>query len=76
MYQPLKNPPTWRDRLLVHLLGTMVAVVVVFFGIFVALSLFIDELIPSRSMDKVPWPVIVLVGVFLGPGGTLRVRII
>lgn len=71
VYQPLRNPPNWRDRLLVHPLDTTVAVVAVFFGVLVALSLFVDEFIPSQSMDKMPWPVVVLVGAFLGAGGLL-----
>lgn len=71
VYQPLRNPPNWRDRLLVHPLDTTVAVVAVFFGVLVALSLFVPEFIPSKSMDKMPWPVIVLVSGFLGSGGLL-----
>ncbi|MGP5071654.1 hypothetical protein ACTXI0_04520 [Arthrobacter rhombi] len=57
--------------MLVHPLDTTVAVVAVFFGVLVALSLFVPEFIPSKSMDKMPWPVIVLVSGFLGTGGLL-----
>lgn len=69
VYQPLRNPPTWRDRLLVHPLDTTVAVVSVIFGVLVALSLILPDFIPSKSMDKMPWPIVVLVAGFLGLGG-------
>ena len=51
--------------------ATTVTLVAVFFGVLVALSLFVPEFIPSKSMDKMPWPVIVLVSGFLGSGGLL-----
>lgn len=71
VYQPLSNPPNWRDRLLVHPMDTTVAFLAVFFGALVALSLFLPEFAPSESMDKMPWPITVLVGGFLGSGGLM-----
>lgn len=69
VYKPLRNPPNWWDRLLVHPMDTTAAVVAVFFGALVALSLVLPEFIPSKSMDKMPWPVVILVSGFLGTGG-------
>lgn len=71
VYQPLRNPPTWRDRLLAHPLDTTVAVVAVLFGVLVGVSLFLPNFIPSSSMDKMPPLIVLLVGGFLGLGGCL-----
>ncbi|UTM47040.1 hypothetical protein [Glutamicibacter mysorens] len=71
VFQPSRNPPRWWDRLLVHPLDMTVAVVAVIFGLLVIASLFIPEFIPSKSMDKMPDPVIILVSGFLGTGGVL-----
>lgn len=73
VYQPLRNPPTWRDRLLVHPMDTTVGVVSIFFGVLVALSLVWPEFTPSKSMDRMPWSVVILVGGFLGTGGAMAV---
>lgn len=54
VYQPVRNPPSWRDRLLVHPMDTTVAVVAVLFGVLVALSLVVPEFIPSQAMDTMP----------------------
>ncbi|ALQ32152.1 hypothetical protein AA310_00220 [Arthrobacter sp. YC-RL1] len=48
-----------------------VAVVAVLFGVLVVLSLFVPEFIPSKSMDKMPWPIVILVSGFLGTGGMM-----
>lgn len=69
VYKPMRNPPNWWDRMLVHPMDTTVAVVAVLFGLLVALSLVVPEFIPSKAMDKMPWPVVVLVAGFLGVGG-------
>lgn len=71
VYHPVRNPPRWWDRLLVHPLDTTVAVVAVIFGLIVILSLFLPDFTPSKSMDKMPGPIIVLVSGFLGTGGLL-----
>ena len=69
VYQPQRNPPTWGDRLMVHPLDSAAAFIALLFGVFVALSLLVPEFIPSKSMDKMPWPVVVLVSGLLGTGG-------
>ncbi|WP_315913570.1 hypothetical protein [Arthrobacter sp. lap29] len=71
VYQPLRNPPSWRDRLLVHPMDTTVALVAIVFAVLVALSILVPEFIPSKSMDKMPWAVVILVSGFLGTGGLL-----
>lgn len=71
VFQPTRNPPRWWDRLLVHPLDTTVAAVAVLFGVLVVLSLIVPDFIPSKSMDKMPWPIVVLVSGFLGTGGLL-----
>lgn len=71
VYQPLRNPPSWRDRLLVHPMDTAVASIAVCFGLLVAMSLLLPDFIPSKSMDKMPWAVVLLVSGFLGTGGLL-----
>lgn len=71
VYHPTRNPPSWWDRILVHPLDTTVAIVSVLFGVLVAFSLVFPEFTPSKSMDKMPWPVVILVSGFLGTGGLL-----
>ena len=71
VFQPTRNPPRWWDRLLVHPLDTTVAAVAVLFGALVILSLILPDFIPSKSMDKMPWPIVILVSGFLGTGGIL-----
>lgn len=73
VYQPSRNPPRWGDRLMVHPLDSTAAFIALLFGAFVALSLLVPEFIPSKSMDKMPWPVVVLVSGFLGAGGAVAV---
>lgn len=41
------------------------------FGVLVVLSLIVPDFIPSKSMDKMPWPIVILVSGFLGAGGLL-----
>lgn len=71
VYQPHRNPPTWWDRLMVHPFDSTAAFIALLFGAFVALSLLVPEFVPSKSMDKMPWPVVVLVSGFLGTGGAV-----
>lgn len=71
VYRPLRNPPTWRDRLLVHPLDTTVAFIALVFAVLVLLSIIVPDFIPSKSMDRMPWPVVILVSGFLGTGGGL-----
>lgn len=71
VYQPSRNPPTWRDRLLVHPTDTTVALIAILFGVLVVLPLFFPDFTPSKSMDKMPWQIVVLVSGFLGTGGVL-----
>ncbi|MDJ0321818.1 hypothetical protein [Pseudarthrobacter sp. PS3-L1] len=72
VYKPLRNPPSWWDRMMVHPMDTVVAAVAVMFGVLVALSLLTPlGFIPSKSMDKMPWAIVVLVSGFLGTGGLL-----
>ena len=73
VYQPSRNPPRWGDRLMVHPLDSTAAFIALLFGAFVALSLLVPEFIPSKSMDRMPWPVVVLVSGFLGTGGAVAV---
>lgn len=71
VFQPIRNPPRWWDRLLVHPLDTTVAVIAVLFGVLVVLSLVAPDYVPSKSMDRMPWPVVILVSGFLGTGGVM-----
>lgn len=71
VYQPKHSPPTWVDRLLVHPMETTVIAASVFFGSIVALSMFVSEFVPSASMDKMPFIVVMLVAIFLIAGGVL-----
>lgn len=71
VYQPLRNPPSWWDRVLVHPMEMTVAFMAIAFGAFVALSLITPDFIPSKSMDRMPWPVVVLTSGFIGTGGAL-----
>ena len=71
VFQPSRNPPRWWDRLLVHPLDTTVAVIAVLFGVLMVLSLIAPEYTPSKSMDRMPWPVAILVSGFLGTGGVM-----
>lgn len=71
VFQPVRNPPRWWERLLVHPLDMTVAAVAVLFGALVILSLIVPDFIPSKSMDKMPWPIVILVSGFLGSGGIL-----
>jgi len=48
-----------------------VASVAVLFGALVILSLIVPDFIPSKSMDTMPWPIVILVSGFLGSGGIL-----
>jgi len=43
------------------------------FGVLMLTSIFIPEFTPSKSMDKMPWPIIALISGFLGSGGLLAV---
>lgn len=71
VYHPEHNPPTWRDRLLVHPMDATVAGIAILFAILVGMSLIIPGLIPSKSMDKMPLVISILVAAFLGAGGLL-----
>lgn len=73
VYQPTLNPPSWRDRLLVHPLDSTVALVAILFAVLVCLSLLLPEFIPSKSMDRMPWWIVVAVSGFLGTGGLLAI---
>lgn len=71
VFQPLRNPPSWWDRVLVHPMEMMIAATAVIFGVLVALSLVAPDFIPSKSMDRMPWPVVILTSGFIGTGGSL-----
>lgn len=71
VFQPLRNPPSWWDRVLVHPMEMMIAATAIIFGVLVALSLVAPDFIPSKSMDRMPWPVVILTSGFIGTGGTL-----
>jgi len=71
VYQPLRNPPTWLDRLLVHPLDMTVALIAFGFGLLVAISVASTTFSPSKSMDQMPLVVVVLVAVFLTSGGAI-----
>lgn len=70
----LRFPPdpehvTLRDRFYIHPMEFMTAIGSTLFGLCVVLSLIIPEFSPSRSMDRMPWYVVIGVGVLLGAGG-------
>lgn len=71
VFQPVRNPPRWTDRLFVHPFDMAVAVVAIVFGVLVAMSLIVPDFIPSKSMDRMPWYLVILVSGFLGTGGVL-----
>ncbi len=71
VFHPARNPPSWWDRILVHPFDMTAGLVAVIFGVLMILSLSMPDFTPSNSMDKMPWPIIVLVSGFLGTGGLL-----
>lgn len=71
VYQPHRNPPTWLDRLLVHPMDTIVALIALVFGALVAVSLAFPGFIPSLSMDRMPTLAVVPVSATLFSGGFL-----
>lgn len=73
VYQPTRNPPSWWDRLLVHPLDSSVAGIAILFSVLTCLSLLVPEFIPSKSMDRMPWWIVVAVSGFLGTGGLLAI---
>lgn len=73
VYQPVRNPPSWWDRMLVHPMDTTVALVSLIFGILAAVSLFTSAFTPSKSMDQMPLLVVMLVSSFLAAGGVLSI---
>lgn len=73
VYIPLRTPPTWRDRLYIHSMDLTVAGIAVMFGLTVGLSLILPDFVPSRSMDKMPWPITMLISFFMGFGGILAI---
>ena len=71
VYQPTHTPPTWRDRILVHPLDTIVAGGAILLSVLVLISVLVPGFIPSQSMDRMPLFIVVAVSGFLGTGGLL-----
>lgn len=69
VYHPLRNPPTWWDRLLVHPVDASVAALVYFMGLLAAVSVFLPEFVPSLSLEEIPLPLRVVMAIFLIAGG-------
>lgn len=54
VYRPLRNPPTWFDRLMVHPLDTTVAAVCLVFAALLLASTLFEGFVPSRSLEEMP----------------------
>ena len=71
VYKPVHDPPTWRDRLLVHPMEVPVAAMLVLSGGVAGLALLVPGFTPNRSLDAMPGLTVVLVAAFLFAGGIL-----
>jgi hypothetical protein len=58
---------------MVHPFDSTAALIALLFGVFVAISLLTPDFVPSKSMDKMPGLVVVLVSGFLGTGGAVAI---
>lgn len=71
VYRPLRNPPTWWDRLMVHPLDTTVALVALVFSLLLALSVVFTDFKPSSSLEDMPTYICAAIAVAFAAGGTL-----
>lgn len=69
VYQPLRNPPTWWDRLMVHPVDATVAALVYFMGLLSAVSVLLPSFVPSLSMEEMPLILRAVIAAFLILGG-------
>lgn len=68
VYRPLRNPPNWVDRLLVHPMDTTAATIFVFVGVVAGVSVLFD-FSPSKSMEALPFILVLVCAGFLVAGG-------
>lgn len=55
VYKPLRYPPTWWDRLLVHPLDTITAVIALLFALLLGAGAVIPGFEPSPSLEELPF---------------------
>ena len=73
VYLPIRNPPNWWDRVLVHPLAHAIAVIDTVFGALMTLAYPITGQVPSPAFNNVPWWLNFGAGAFLLLGGALVV---
>lgn len=71
VYKPLRNPPNWLDRLMVHPMDTTVAAVSLVFAILLALSAVIPGFTPSVSLEEMPVYISISLAAAFATGGLL-----
>lgn len=72
VYHPTNTPPTAWDRILVHPLDNIVALISVLFGATAVGALLAPGFIPSSSMEQMPVALVAVVALFLVAGGGLE----
>lgn len=71
VYKPLRYPPTWWDRLMVHPLDTMAAVIALLFAIFLGASALAPGFKPSPSLEELPFYIGIVLALWFAAAGTL-----
>lgn len=70
-YHPIYTPPRWWERILIHPMENVLAVLALTSGAIIIAGILIDHFQPSRSMADMPWLLVLLCGAFTGVGGIL-----
>lgn len=71
VYKPIRNPPHWWERVLIHPFENVFGAGSAFFALIVTAALLCESFIPSVSMDKMPLAVAILAATLSGAGGLL-----
>lgn len=71
VYLPLRDRPTWWDRLLVHPMDSTAAVIVCYMGFLSGLSVVYPGFTPSQAMDAMPVSLRIMSALFMVAGGLL-----